>query len=372
MRFDKEQPFDQADPFNPQNSVEGSLIRAGGKNYGALEIEHVNGESARQERIHATPKLEYPFDKNGKYVFPSAMRIESYKKYDGTNIFMFRYFNSGVYRFTSYKTRMTPFLREPFLSMWHDILDKYPQIPGLFLANPHLNGFSFEMYGSQNPHLIKYDVGLQTALLFGIMDAGTVVCPKYINTLDIPVAELVETIDSDYVFHYEAAKKELSENLDVVTDNDDEPILFTGDEGHIWYLLEKSTRQWRMFKCKPDEVLTIHWGNSGIPRSIIQATAINGLENADRLTVDMVIDLLLEEFPEEQVNLSRERIRKSVAVINDDLKFETAVAEELGTVDMDMDPPEIMRTLAKTGKFHKKDMRRLFSKVVKLRGGKNE
>ena len=373
MRFDTQQPFLEHDPFHPSLMVEGTLVRGGGKDYGALDIMKVNGGYDEQRRIYGTPKLEYPFDRNGNYRFPSAHTINSYRKYDGTNIFMFRYFSSGIYRYTSYKTRLTPFLREPFLSLWRRVLERHPQITQLWNGKhrKRVAGFSFEMFGSQNPHLIKYDVPIDAVLLFGITEEGEVVCLEDIDPMGVPTADLIGTITKDYVFEYEQAKEGLSKGLDIITDNEGEPMLFSGDEGHVWYLQEKDTDRWRMFKCKPEEILSIHWSHTGIPHTVVQATALNGLENADRLTVDLVTDLLLEEFAEEQVNLSLGRIKKAVRIINDDLRYDDAIRLALADVPKDLDVPDVMRHLSKTGEFGKKDMRRVYSKVVKLRGAEN-
>ena len=159
--------FSATDPFNPQNRVEGqiSFNRAC---YGSLKIKKINGESVDQPQIFGTPKIAYPFGLGHNYRFPSAERIYRFRKYDGTNIFMYRYRNNGM-EYITFKVRLFPFLRGCYITMWKHILRKYPQIPELFKMNPDVTGFSFELYGSDNPHMIQYeDVKLDIVLLFGM------------------------------------------------------------------------------------------------------------------------------------------------------------------------------------------------------------
>ena len=55
-----------------------------------LFIRSMEIKLASPQIIYGTPKLKYPFDRNGNWHFPSAAMILSYRKYDGTNIFMYR------------------------------------------------------------------------------------------------------------------------------------------------------------------------------------------------------------------------------------------------------------------------------------------
>ena len=88
--------FSATDPFNPQNYVEGQISFSRDKRYGGLLIRKINGESTDQPLIFGTPKLAYPFGLGHNYRFPSAERIYRFRKYDGTNIFMYRYRNKGM------------------------------------------------------------------------------------------------------------------------------------------------------------------------------------------------------------------------------------------------------------------------------------
>ena len=93
--------FRATDPFNPKNHVEGQVSFSKDTGYGSLKIKKINGESVNQPQIFGTPKIAYPFGLGHNYRFPSAERIYRFRKYDGTNIFMYRYRNKrdGIHHF---------------------------------------------------------------------------------------------------------------------------------------------------------------------------------------------------------------------------------------------------------------------------------
>ena len=164
MKFKNKRKYIERDPFNPENVIECEICMDKDYRYGALMIHKINGDKlAHPQIIYGTPKLKYPFDSNGNWQFPSAAMILSYRKYDGTNIFMYRYRYKGQY-YTTYKVRLFPFLRGVILDLWKQCLQKHKNIRGLFLDYPDINGFSFEMYGKDNPHLIEYDHDLEAKI----------------------------------------------------------------------------------------------------------------------------------------------------------------------------------------------------------------
>ena len=138
--------FSAKDPFNPQNHVEGQVSFSRDRHYGSLKIKKINSECVNEPRIFGTPKIAYPFGLGHNYRFPSAERIYRFRKYDGTNIFMYRYKNNGR-EYITFKVRLFPFLRGRYITMWRYMLRKYPQITDLFKMNPNATGFSFELYG---------------------------------------------------------------------------------------------------------------------------------------------------------------------------------------------------------------------------------
>jgi hypothetical protein len=83
------EPFGVTDPFS-KLWLEGYLSLKPDFRYGALALLKVEGKEAPQ-RILATPKLHYPFDRTGAFHFPSVKQIDIYEKIDGTNIFVYQF-----------------------------------------------------------------------------------------------------------------------------------------------------------------------------------------------------------------------------------------------------------------------------------------
>ena len=74
--------FKEADPFN-NNELQGYLYRTPNDKYGMLYITHVNGKKAEQ-LIWPTPKMHYPFHKDGSYHFDE--RIESIEVFENFHV----------------------------------------------------------------------------------------------------------------------------------------------------------------------------------------------------------------------------------------------------------------------------------------------
>ena len=222
----------EIDPFNPKNRMTCDLCTESGSNYGSLRIRTINNKSAPQPTINGTPKLYYPFNKAHKYQFPSATEIRSYDKIDGTNVVAYRYLDSTGHPFITFKVRLFPFLRGQFVPMWQRILNMYPNLSKLFVMNPSVSAFSFELFGSDNIHLIKYPEKLDIRLLFGIKRGWTDGEPIYAIPEEINTGGMVatafhqQTITSDYVWNYEQEQKAKDSILTPVdNDEDDRQIL---------------------------------------------------------------------------------------------------------------------------------------------------
>lgn len=362
--------FYEVDPFNPQNTVEGLIGVKNDHRYGALYITSINGYPTEQV-IHATPKLKYPFDRVGRYLFPSAQNIKAYTKYDGTNVFMYQY-TVGGQLFTTYKVRLRPFIVNgrfgDFLNMWKLVLKRYPNIPKLFQNNAHIDGYSFELYGSLNKHLIEYDVALEPALLFGVYGEGEVVSLIGISHTEVPSATLEEVIDKDYVWKYQSTQKEIDKGLEETATG------FKGQEGQVWYLLDK-TGIYHMFKLKPETIENIHWASGGIQKLAIKATAYNVLETESELEIKALEELLLEEFTKEQIAASSYRIQSVVDEVNVELLFRDRVIKALDTIvrpgtkeNKIPTVPDLMRGLSPH--FDKREMSAVYSYTVAILEGR--
>ena len=304
--------FSATDPFNPQNHVEGQ-ISFNKARYGSLKIKKINGKSADQPQICGTPKIAYPFGLGHNYRFPSAERIYRFRKYDGTNIFMYRYRNNGM-EYITFKVRLFPFLRGRYITMWRYMLRKYPQIPELFKMNPDVTGCSFELYGSDNPHMIQYeDVTLDVALLFGMSRTqGQIVLNTELETGNIPKSEHLGTVEKDYVWHYEQEQQELDRHLVFLGLNESYEPMFRGEEGSIWYVKLKDSHEIRMYKCKPHRIEQVHWTQTQtqLSTTVIWATILKAFENWENPELEEIIAILNEDYPIHQIEISIQQIKQ--------------------------------------------------------------
>jgi hypothetical protein len=245
-------PFDVCDPFNGDMRLEGFLCQRPDHRYGGLALLRVGGEAVPQA-IFATPKLHYPFGKDGRFHFPPIARAHLYEKLDGTNVLAYRYRDAGGAWHLTYKLRLAATLRNskwgPFLDYWRELIGRHPGIPGLVEANNcHI---SFEMYGARNAHLIMYPVDLAPAVLFGVrpLDAS-IVGPFELDLRGVPLAPLLGDLDAreDPAARYAALRAEMEAKNRPAADEK-----LSGTEGAVWYVTEPGGRV-TMWKCKPESV----------------------------------------------------------------------------------------------------------------------
>ena len=231
---------------------------------------------------------------------------------------MYRYKNNGM-EYITFKVRLFPFLRGRYITMWQYILRKYPQITELFKMNPDVTGFSFELYGSDNPHMIQYeDVKLDIVLLFGLrgIQGKPIVLNTELEAGDIPRAEHLGTVEKDYVWHYEQEQQELDKKLVFLGLNESHEPMFSGEEGSIWYAKIKDTHEIRMYKCKPHRIEQVHWTQIQTPlsTSVIRATILKAFENWEDSKLDEIIAILNEDYPIHQIELSMGRIKQMLRI----------------------------------------------------------
>jgi len=311
-------PFEVEDLFN-NNKLEGYLCKIADLRYGMLYIEFVNEEYCPQW-IWATPKIKYPFGMDGRYYkYDGIDRIEIYEKLDGTNILAYIYEDKDGNRYVTYKTRLTPVVRDGkwgrFEKMWRDILEWYPTIPDFCLENDC--NAAFEMYGKRNPILIKYDIALDIGLLFCRTQDGKIYPPSEYDfkKYGLKSAGLWKTLydTENFEREYKKAVKELNAQL-VVTEVPDANDIVEGWEGAIWYAVKEN--EVILLKCKPDYVKDIHFlAIAGIPKHSIYITCLNVFESKEDPDISDIIELLREEFDEEMIQRkmdSIERIYKHV------------------------------------------------------------
>ena len=351
---DELKPFSIVDTFN-NNNLEGYICHVGDHRYGSLYIYKIN-EKEYPQVIWGTPKIPYPFDKQGNFNFPKCLYIYAYEKIDGTNILAYKY-TDGKDTFVTYKTRLTPVVQSnhfgDFKNMWGRVLEKYPEIPQLVMENNF--NWSFELYGAENKHLIIYNIPLDARLLFGVKrDVPDVIAPHNLPSHNIPHTKVIEFEGSKDIVSFYKKLQEEGENI-----NNHTEMGVEGTEGYVFYaLLENYT--YKMFKCKPHDIEKIHWATGGIHNNSIRATVYNAYENTDNVTFDFVKQLLLEEYPPEIIDKSLDKIKKIMDEVRNDIQTRVNVLDLYESLKLDVEhsKEETMRTLSNY--FEKKEMRYVY------------
>lgn len=362
--------FDVVDPYNG-NTISGFLCKQADYRYGALVICVVNSKKVPLQRILCTPKLGYPFGKNritGEriYHWPDFNRARIYEKWDGTNILAYSYQDADEHRYVTFKTRLTPVLRASafgdFKSMWDEMLVKYPALrcPDVVLCG--IYSLSFELCGYRNPILVHYDFPLDTILIFGVaQNHGFIVPPEELEGLfkksNVRINKRLHDLGSgeDATDLYNKMRKEANEK-----NKKSEDGLIIGQEGFVFYTL--FDKIWSMYKCKPEDIESIHWTSDSIQFNSVLVTTWNALENveAEELTVEFISELLKEEFSDTQIAKSVVRIHKAVEVVQSTVAFRKKVKEIYDARPEDaVDKRAVMRYMSQH--FEKKKMRVVFT-----------
>ena len=357
------QAFDLEDPFNDNLRLRGFLCQKPDQRYGALALTHI-GELAAPQLILATPKLHYPFGKDGAFHFPPIKKISLYEKLDGTNVLAYRYRDGAGAWHVTYKLRLAPILRNsrwgPFLDMWRELLCQHPTIPQLVETNDcHL---SFEMYGGRNTHLIVYETDLAVAALFGIRRDASIVPPFKLNLLGVPSAPLAGELiaGEDPVAQYAAIRAEMEQRNQRT---EDEKLL--GTEGTVWYVEEPEGRI-TMWKCKPESVEEIHWA-TGINKKAVIATCWNLLETSDELNYETLLPLLLEEYQLREIEMFRLHIDNCLKQVNAEFVFKERVLMEYDKLGQSIhgNKGDVMRMLSP--RFRREEMKKIYTLLVRNR-----
>jgi hypothetical protein len=359
------QPFEAADPFHDELPLQGFLCQRPDHRYGALALLRVGGDRVPQV-VYATPKLHYPFGKDGRFHFPPIATAHIHEKLDGTNVLAYHYTDADGGRRLTYKLRLSPVLRNskwgPFLDYWRELITRHPDLPGLAGANDcHI---SFEMYGARNTHLIAYDEPLAAAVLFGV-DPRTAapVPPSRLETGSVPKAPLLVELRAgdDPVERFGALRAEIESGNQAVADEK-----IRGSEGAVWFVTEPGGRV-TLWKCKPESVEAIHWA-AGINKVAVIATCWNALETVDELTYETLLPLLLEEYQPDDIEKFRDNIEDAIRRVRIEQEFRDRVrAAYAGLADAGLsiarDKTAVMRALSQ--KFRRDEMGRVFAALVK-------
>ena len=354
------EPFSVTDPFT-SFQLEGYLSLKPDYRYGALALLKVGGHKVPQ-RILGTPKLVYPFDRNGTFHFPPMKHIDIYEKLDGTNILAYQFKDAQNNSHVTYKLRLHPVLRNgkwgSFLDMWEEMLERYPRIPELPVINRC--SLSFELFGSRNPHLMLYDTPLDCALLFGVDRNGRCRVIDEIDRLGVPVPKHLGRLKAgeDPIAAFGRIREKLQAEI---LSQDDEKL--KGSEGAVWYVTSSNMER-VLFKCKPESVEAIHW-KGGINKDAVMATCWNLLETEDSLEYGKLERLLLEEYPQVEIDGFREHIESCIANVSEELTFRNLVLKAYDKIGIKLsdDKASVMRELST--QFPRSLMKKIYTLILR-------
>ena len=362
-------PFIEVDPFNPQNRVAGHVQFIGGDEYGALAISYVNDRPVPQF-IKVTPKAAYPFHKDGSWVLHGAQEVSAFEKIDGTNICQYGYQDADGRPFTTFKLRTRPFMSPHFLNLLEKALENYPAVRAHEL-NPG-EAAAYELFGYENRMLIRYDAAIDLALLFGRNKDGELVAPHegagIFEGLDCPVADR-RPIDltGDLEGEYRERQQEISSRLVRLDDE-----YFDGEEGEMLHVRfadgsrEQPGSFTRLIKLKPPEIEEIHWALDHVPKEEAAAVARNVFEVSDTPEVADMVQLLSEEWSDEQIARSLDTIERVLQEAVERRAFQEEVlgvyAQLHGPDDFRQNRPAVMRSMSQ--RFAKSQMSKIYTVLV--------
>ena len=144
LGLDNVKRFDQLSPEG--NDYGGYISKSHGYHMGSLVIDTVNEEKTLQV-VQGMPKLQYLTKHSDELTIPKI-----YEKLDGSNIVMFPLLENGKCIEVLFKTRGTPTVQNKLMERvkipLSDNYAKAVKAEGL--------SFAFEIYGTENPHMIQY------------------------------------------------------------------------------------------------------------------------------------------------------------------------------------------------------------------------
>ena len=345
--------FKEIDPYNSENTVEGYVNRRQGQLYGSLWITKVNGKLSKQI-IYSAPKQHYPFDKENNWKFPECDYVDIFEKLDGTCIVSYVYKDKKGNVFLTYKTRLRPFLGKGkfgnFFEMWNEILKKYPEITNYTFDEYH--NCVFELYGKRNKILVDYEVPLDTRLIFTINASSGQIYPpnKSVPSDKVPMLKCEGMFTGWNEYNNQGKTDQylkVQQTLELELKIDEVNKIIRGKEGHVWYFMKDGYAV--QIKCKPPSILKYHWSSDAIPYESIYTTCINAFENFDNVTIGNLKELLSEEFEEDKIEKSIERIKKVLTKVTFEKKLQYQIVEKykkLG-IDINKDKGSVMRYFAK-------------------------
>lgn len=242
----------------------GYVCRQEGERFGTLAVTEVAGEE-RLDLIPGMPKIHYPYriERDG----PPALAIpvdggvvdaRFTRKLDGTAI-IFYGLKLGDEVEVIPRTRLQPVLLASRYGDWVGLLDEaLPDRSGVERAVRDQGAVViFELWGSRNPHLVRYEEPLQLTLHTAIRHAKPMsyrLLADMAGRYDLDLVESLEVSPGDADSLSEAYRRwqaTLEERNRAAGDG-----VFV-DEGAI--LMLSTPRTATYWKCKPPSIEEIHW-----------------------------------------------------------------------------------------------------------------
>ena len=302
--------FNMQDPFNKSNHVSGIICREKGLMQGSLLITHVNGVVVKQQLIHGTPKLAYPYKARGSKEY---MDIKDYKyvyfaeKWNGMNVLFYKYLDAENTVFVTGKSKGRPFLNDSpmgnFLSLTKEVLlnnDKTVQKITQLLEYHEVSAVSAELCGKKEPHLVEYNFDIDLKPLFIITDNGAIrpviMAEDNVNCFSAPFDAVtkckqhqLEDFNSNLVYRkvMNLPHKYEYEHFAV--------------EGKVMYLLDENCEviNRTLYKIKPSDVEEVHWQNFDSTLQGRVNEAVKKILSEDQVVTKELLQAELDMGPKE-------------------------------------------------------------------------
>lgn len=306
--------FSKKDPFNVGNTIEGYICRAKGKMGGSLYITHVNGVSVKPQIIYATPKLEYPYINSHSRELLNFDNVEMFvmmDKWNGMNVFFYKYFDNNGTMFITAKTKGTPTLTDSeygnFFSLTKEVLDRHSfggDIPIILMdmVRDEVLGMSFELCGRKEPHLVKYDFDIDLKPLFITYTDGKIKpILRQNNVLSMPVYNskglIAAAIKDSQMVDFQ--KNEVFRKLNNIPHKYEYEHFAT--EGKVLYTLDKDGYVYNrtLYKIKPKDIEEVHWQTFDATLEARVSEAIKKLKVAGETISEQSLSSELDMGPKE-------------------------------------------------------------------------
>ena len=259
--------FERVDPFNPGNTLAGFICRKKGDRQGSLYITHVNGIQCGSQFIFGTPKLAYPYtDESTKREYKEVDADSYYiaEKWNGMNVSFFKYKDATGKQFISAKSKGAPFLSDSdignFLTLTQEAMDaKDTQAILADFEKSKLQSITFELCGSKEPHLVKYDFEIALKPLFSTRQHGGI--RPFENMLEGVLKSSARSWQRMCKTHQELDfdANELYRETNKLEHKYEYNHFAT--EGKVLFCLDKNgyVIDRVMYKIKPQDIEEVHW-----------------------------------------------------------------------------------------------------------------